>query len=62
MTRPYPVTFAYTDFLVQRSLSLNMVFLEFIIEFFESFQVLDCDAHLLDFLSQNQGSVSFIEE
>jgi hypothetical protein len=43
----------YTDFLMQRSLCLNVVFLELVIELLESFQVLDGDTHLLDFLSQN---------
>ena len=41
----------YTDFLVQRSLRLDVIFLEFVVELFEGFEVLDRDAHLLDFLS-----------
>lgn len=45
-----PAVAEQTDFLVQRPLGLDVVFLELIVEFLESFQVLDSDSHLLDFL------------
>ena len=55
---PTSPTRCYTDFLMQRSLRLNVILFKFVVELFESFEVLDSDTHLLDFLSQSQGMVS----
>ena len=54
----FPEAGKCTDFLVQGSFCLDVVFLEFIVKFFKSFQVFDSDAHLLDFLSRNKPKIS----
>jgi hypothetical protein len=40
-----------TYFLLQRSLRLDVALLQFIVEFFECFEVFDGDSHFLDFLT-----------
>ena len=51
-----------TDLLLQSLLGVNMVLLEFVVEFLEGLEILDRDTHLLNFLdkmSERRGHVEY---
>ena len=43
-----------TDFFLQGFFRLDVVFFQFVVQLFESLEVLDCNAHLLNFLPKHE--------